>query len=107
MTYVWYDALFNYVSILVSGGELGSGGVIDNHWPADVHVMGKDITRFHGVYWLAMLMSVGLDLPKKLLTTGFFTINGEKMSKSLGNVVNPIEYIQIYSRDLLVNYLIL
>ncbi|MCB9804206.1 class I tRNA ligase family protein [Candidatus Peribacteria bacterium] len=52
-------------------------------------------------------MSVRLDLPKKLLTTGFFTIHGEKMSKSLGNVINPVEYIQVYSRDLLVNYLIL
>lgn len=54
-----------------------------------------------------MLMSVGLDLPKKLLTTGYLTLNGEKMSKSLGNVVNPVEYIETYSRDLLVNYLIL
>ena len=104
---MWYDALFNYVSIVVSGGDLGDGGSVGPHWPADVHVMGKDITRFHGIYWLAMLLSVGLDLPKKLLTTGFFTIHGEKMSKSLGNVINPVEYIQVYSRDLLVNYLIL
>ena len=107
VTYVWYDALFNYVSIVVSGGDLGDGGSVGPHWPADVHVMGKDITRFHGIYWLAMLMSVGLDLPKKLLTTGYLTLNGEKMSKSLGNVVNPVEYIETYSRDLLVNYLIL
>lgn len=107
ITYVWYDALFNYVSILVQNGDLGEGGKISSHWPADVHVMGKDIVRFHGIYWPAMLCSVGLEIPKKLLTTGYLTLNGEKMSKSLGNVVNPIEYINTYSRDLLVSYLML
>lgn len=107
ITYVWYDALFNYVSILVQNGELGEGGEVSSHWPADVHVIGKDIVRFHGIYWPAMLSSVGLEMPKKLLTTGYFTINGEKMSKSLGNVVNPVSYIETYSRDLLVAYLML
>lgn len=98
VTYVWYDALFNYVSIL--------GDEVEAFWPAQVHVVGKDIIRFHAIFWPAMLMSAGYALPGNILTTGHFTIDGQKISKSLGNVIDPVEYAQKYSRDLLVNYLL-
>lgn len=98
VTYVWYDALFNYVSIL--------GDEVETFWPAQVHVVGKDIIRFHAIFWPAMLMSAGYPLPGNILTTGHFTIDGQKISKSLGNVIDPVEYAQKYSRDLLVNYLL-
>lgn len=98
VTYVWYDALFNYVSTL--------GDEADQFWPAQVHVVGKDIIRFHAIFWPAMLMSAELPLPEKILATGHFTIDGQKISKSLGNVIDPVEYAGRYSRDLLVNYLL-
>lgn len=86
--YVWVDALINYLTKAGfpnwQPGQETSGG-----WPADVHVIGKDIVRFHGVYWPALLLAVGLKPPKKLLTHAHWTMNGKKMSKSLGNVVNP------------------
>ncbi len=83
--YVWFDALLNYVSALgyFAGGEAAA------FWPADVHVIGKDILRFHTVYWPAFLLSAGLPLPKKVFAHGWWTIEGKKMSKSLGNVVDP------------------
>jgi methionyl-tRNA synthetase len=82
------------------------GEEVDRFWPAQVHVVGKDIIRFHAIYWPAMLMSAELPLPEKILTTGHFTIDGQKISKSLGNVIDPVEYLGRYSRDLLVNYLL-
>lgn len=97
VTYVWYDALFNYLTVVQDNQE--------KWWPADIHVIGKDIVKFHGIYWLAMLWSAWFDAPKQLLTTGFFTVDGQKMSKSLGNVINPVEYIGQYSRDMLILYL--
>lgn len=97
MTYVWYDALFNYLTYCQEDEK--------KWWPADVHVIGKDIVRFHGIYWPAMLWSAGYETPHKLLTTGFFTIDGQKMSKSIGNVINPVEYTSEYSRDMLTLYL--
>ncbi|PZM83263.1 methionine--tRNA ligase [Candidatus Gracilibacteria bacterium] len=98
VTYVWYDALFNYVTICQNGDE--------RFWPADLHVVGKDIIRFHAIYWPAMLMSAGYELPKQILTTGFFTVDGQKISKSLGNVIDPVEFSEKYSKDLLVLYLL-
>ena len=78
--YVWFDALLNYVSALgyFTGGDAAA------FWPADVHVIGKDILRFHTVYWPAFLLSAGLPLPKKVFAHGWWTIEGKKMSKSLG-----------------------
>ncbi len=75
VTYVWYDALFNYVTVCENGDE--------RFWPADVHVVGKDIIRFHAIYWPAMLLSAGYELPRHVLTTGYFTVDGQKISKSL------------------------
>ena len=82
--YVWLDALTNY---LTGAGWPGEGA--DRWWPADLHIVGKDVVRFHTVYWPAFLMSAGLPLPKTVFGHGFFLNRGEKMSKSLGNVVDP------------------
>lgn len=98
VTYVWYDALLNYVTVCQWADE--------KFWPANLHIVGKDIIRFHAIYWPAMLMSAGLELPKQILTTGFFTVDGQKISKSLGNVVDPVEFIQKYNKELLVMYLL-
>lgn len=97
VTYVWYDALFNYLTVVQDDES--------KWWPADIHVIGKDIVKFHGIYWLAMLWSAGYETPKQLLTTGYFTVDGQKMSKSIGNVIDPVVYIGEYSRDMLVLYL--
>jgi methionyl-tRNA synthetase len=97
VTYVWYDALFNYVTVC--------GNEAEKWWPADLHVIGKDIVRFHAIYWPAMLWSAGYELPHQLLVTGHFTVDGQKMSKSIGNVIDPVEYITQYSRDMLILYL--
>lgn len=97
VTYVWYDALFNYLTVVQDDES--------KWWPADIHVIGKDIVKFHGIYWLAMLWSAGYIAPRQLLTTGFFTVDGQKMSKSIGNVINPVEYSEQYSRDMLMLYL--
>jgi len=74
-------------------------------WPADIHVIGKDIIRFHGIYWPAMLWSAGYEAPHQLLVTGYLALDGQKISKSIGNVINPVDYIDEYSRDMLVLYL--
>ena len=92
VTYVWFDALFNYVSALEINGK-------KDFWPADVHVVGKDIMWFHKVYWPAFLMSTGYDLPKKVFAHGWWTVNGEKMGKALGNVIDPIEVAEKYGVD--------
>ena len=97
VTYVWYDALFNYITVCL--------GEEKKWWPADLHVIGKDIVRFHAIYWPAMLWSAGYEAPKQLLVTGHFTVDGQKMSKTIGNVIDPVEYIQTYSRDMLILYL--
>lgn len=78
---------------------------LDDFWPANLHIIGKDIVKFHGIYWPAMLKSAGFELPKNLLTTGYFTVDGQKMSKTIGNVIDPVEYCQEYSRDALLLYL--
>jgi methionyl-tRNA synthetase len=94
--YVWCDALVNYISALGYGRD---DELFKTFWPASVHVIGKDILRFHAAIWPAMLMSAGLPLPKALLVHGFITSGGHKMSKSLGNVIDPLELIQDYGSE--------
>ncbi|MFN0219169.1 MAG: methionine--tRNA ligase [Hyphomicrobium sp.] len=95
--YVWVDALTNYITAtgLLNAGDTSRA----KFWPADVHVIGKDIVRFHAVYWPAFLMSAGLELPKRVFSHGFVLNKGEKMSKSVGNVVDPFDLVKAYGRD--------
>lgn len=99
--YVWFDALPNYISAL----GYPSAENFTKFWPADVHVIGKDILRFHAAIWPAMLMSAGLPLPHKLLVHGHISSGGHKMSKSLGNVVAPQDIIDQYGLDAMRYYL--
>lgn len=101
--YVWSDALVNYISAL---GYNENSEKFKLYWPADLHVIGKDISRFHAGIWIAMLLSANIKLPKEILIHGFISHNGEKMSKSLGNVIDPIEIINAYGTDALRYYLI-
>jgi len=94
--YVWVDALTNY---LTATGYLNDDPKLAKFWPADVHIIGKDIVRFHAVYWPAFLMSAGLPLPKRVFGHGFLFNRGEKMSKSVGNVVDPQSMIDQYGVD--------
>lgn len=99
--YVWFDAL----NIYQSGVGFGWDDTMYNKWwPADVHVIGKGISRFHAVYWPAFLLSAGLQPPKSIFVHGYFTVNGQKMSKTLGNVIDPIELINKYGADALRYY---
>lgn len=93
--YVWVDALTNYVTATGWPGE----GPNTHFWPADLHVIGKDIVRFHAIYWPAFLMSAGLALPKRVYGHGFLFNRGEKMSKSVGNVVDPFSMAETYGVD--------
>ncbi len=96
--YVWFDALVNYISAVgIEGWEAH---------PADAHVMAKDIIRFHAVIWPAMLMSAGLPLPGQVVVHGFFTVNGVKISKSLGNVIDPLDIAKKYGTDALRYFLL-
>jgi methionyl-tRNA synthetase len=99
--YVWVDALINYISALGLESEK-----FNEFWPADVHLVGKEINWFHSVIWPAMLMSAGFELPKKVFAHGWWTVEGKKMSKSLGNVVNPVEIAEKYSADALRYFLV-
>ena len=94
--YVWVDALTNYITALGFPDETSDKW---SFWPADVHVIGKDITRFHAVYWPAFLMSAGLELPKRVFAHGFLFNKGEKMSKSVGNVVDPFDLVKAFGVD--------
>src|SRR3989304_461056 len=94
--YVWFDALINY---LTGCGYPDDAGRFKKFWPADIHLVGKDILRFHTVYWPTFLMSAGLTLPKRVFAHGWWTVEGQKMSKSLGNVVDPNEIIDKYGAD--------
>jgi methionyl-tRNA synthetase len=92
VVYVWFDALINYASAV----GLGASGdkaqqMFERWWPADLHVVGKDITRFHAVIWPAMLMSAKLPVPRQIFGHGFMTMNGQRMSKTLGTIIDPIE----------------
>ena len=93
--YVWADALTNYLSALGYGTD-------DKNmvfWPADVHLVGKDITRFHAIFWPAMLLSAGLEVPKALYVHGFINVDGQKMSKTIGNVIDPFEVLDAWPTD--------
>lgn len=103
VVYVWFDALINYLTLI---GFAEEGPAFKQWWPADLHVIGKDITRFHCVIWPAMLMSAGLPLPKTVFGHGFVYLKGEKMSKSLGNVVTPLDVADKYGADALRYYLV-
>lgn len=93
--YVWLDALVNYLSALGYGDK----GERMDFWPASYHLVGKDILRFHAIYWPAFLMSLGLPIPKHIAAHGWWTKDGRKMSKSIGNVVNPAEVVNAYGMD--------
>ena len=101
--YVWVDALINYITAV----GFGTDEVLQQRWwPADLHVIGKDITRFHCVIWPAMLMSAGLPLPRQVFGHGWLHLKGEKMSKSLGTIVDPLEAAQRFGPDPLRLYLV-
>ncbi len=99
--YVWFDALNIYQSGIGFGWDEEK---YDKWWPADLHVIGKGIIRFHAVYWPAILLSTGLKLPKKLFVHEYFTVNGQKMSKTLGNVYDPVPLVEKYGADSLRYY---
>lgn len=101
--YVWVDALTNY---LTGTGYPEAGSDLARYWPANLHLIGKDITRFHAVYWPAFLMSADIPLPKQVFAHGFILNRGEKMSKSTGNVADPIELTRLYGVDALRYFLL-
>ncbi len=94
--YVWYDALTNYITGV---GYPDGGERYEAFWPADIHIVGKDILRFHAVFWPAFLLSAGLAPPLGVFAHGWWTVEGQKMSKSLGNVVDPYEMVRTYGAD--------
>ncbi len=100
--YVWFDALINYLTAI---GFPDDKETFEKYWPADLHVIGKDITRFHCILWPSMLMSAGLELPKTIHGHGFVNFKGERMSKSLGNIVEPLDAAKKYGPDSLRYYL--
>lgn len=102
--YVWCDALANYISALGFGQEDDSN--FKKFWPAGLHIIGKDILRFHAIVWPAMLLSAGLELPKAIFVHGHILFNGRKMSKTLGNVIDPFELIEEYGTDAVRYYLL-
>jgi methionyl-tRNA synthetase len=102
--YVWFDALLNYYTAL--GYARAPEDLTDKFWPADVHVIGKDILKFHTVFWPAILMAAGIEVPKKVFVHGFLLLDDKKMSKSLGNVIDPFKVIDLYGVDALRYYLI-
>ena len=101
--YVWVDALINYLSAVGFGTD---PAMVKKWWPADLHVIGKDITRFHTVIWPAMLMSAGLPVPRRIFGHGWVNFKGEKMSKSLGTAVDPLDAAQRFGPDPLRLYLV-
>jgi methionyl-tRNA synthetase len=101
--YVWFDALTNYVTAV---GFPDDTATFEHYWPADAHVIGKDIIRFHCLYWPAMLLSAGLPLPKQIAVHGFMTLEGAKISKSTGNIVHPVELVDEFGVDAIRYYLL-
>jgi methionyl-tRNA synthetase len=94
--YVWYDALINYIT---GAGFPDDPDAFDRWWPADLHVIGKDIARFHTIYWPAMLWSAGLELPRKVWIHGWLLVQGERMSKSRGNFLDPADVVATFGSD--------
>lgn len=95
--YVWIDALTNYISAL-GYPDISTESNYTKFWPASLHIVGKDILRFHAVYWPAILMAANLPLPKRLFAHGWWTKDGQKISKSIGNVVDPVELVEKVSK---------
>jgi len=93
--YVWFDALINYLT-----------GAPEGFWPADIHILGKDNTRWHALLWPAMLKSAGYELPKTILVNGFLSLNGQKISKSLGNIIRTSELVKQFGIDAVRYYLL-
>ena len=102
--YVWIDALTNYITALGYGSD--NDELFKKYWPADVHLIGKDILRFHTIYWPIMLMALGLPLPKKVFGHGWLLVDGGKMSKSKGNVVDPVVLVNNFGVDPVRYYLL-
>jgi len=96
IVWVWFDALGNYITAVGYGSDENR---FKDLWPADIHFIGKGILRFHAVYWPAILLSAGIALPKSIFVHGYITVDGGKMSKSLDNVINPIELVEKYGTD--------
>ncbi len=101
--YVWFDALTNY---LTGVGFLKDSKLFEKFWPADVHILGKDNLRWHALLWPAILKSAGIALPKTILVNGFLNLNGQKISKSLGNVIRPTDWVKKYGADAIRYYLL-
>jgi methionyl-tRNA synthetase len=101
--WVWFDALSNYINAV---GYATDENKFKKWWPADVHVIGKGISRFHCIYWPAILISASLPLPKSIFIHGYITVSGQKMSKSLGNVIDPFELVKKYGSDALRYFLL-
>jgi methionyl-tRNA synthetase len=98
--YVWFDALLGYVTALLDpDAEPTLDNALQHRWPINLHLIGKDILRFHAVYWPAMLMSAGLPLPERVFAHGYFTKDGKKISKSEGNAIDPIELVDRYGAE--------
>ena len=101
--YVWVDALANYITALGYPGDTAGRWA---YWPADIHFVGKDIARFHAVIWPALLMAAGLPVPRRVYANGWWTVEGEKMSKSVGNVIDPRDLVAEYGLDVLRYFLL-
>ena len=104
VVYVWIDALSNYITALGYGSE--NKEIYEKYWPADVHLIGKDILRFHTIYWPIMLMALNLPLPKQVFGHGWLLVDGGKMSKSKGNVVDPVTLVEKFGVDAVRYYLL-
>ncbi|VYU57401.1 methionine--tRNA ligase [Clostridium tertium] len=104
VVYVWIDALSNYISALGYGSD--NDELYQKYWPADVHLIGKDILRFHTIYWPIMLMALDLPLPKQVFGHGWLLVDGGKMSKSKGNVVDPVTLVESFGVDAVRYYLL-